>query len=67
MRFEIVSTEVDARLSFDREATVKKALQLIASYKEAEALDADGDGRVTPQELAAGLGAAYCLEKEIGE
>ena len=29
-----VSTEVDARLSFDTEATVKKALQLIALYKE---------------------------------
>jgi transaldolase len=30
-----VSTEVDARLSFDTEATVKKALDLIAMYKEA--------------------------------
>jgi len=30
-----VSTEVDARLSFDTEATVKKAKQLIALYKEA--------------------------------
>lgn len=29
-----VSTEVDARLSFDTEATVNKALQLIALYKE---------------------------------
>lgn len=30
-----VSTEVDARLSFDKAATIKKALQLIALYKEA--------------------------------
>jgi transaldolase len=30
-----VSTEVDARLSFDEEATVKKARDLIALYKEA--------------------------------
>lgn len=29
-----VSTEVDARLSFDTEATIKKARQLIALYKE---------------------------------
>ncbi|MFT5545795.1 MAG: transaldolase [Rheinheimera aquimaris] len=29
-----VSTEVDARLSFDTDATVNKALQLIALYKE---------------------------------
>ena len=27
-----------------------------------DALDVDGDGRVTPQELAAGLGVAFCLE-----
>ena len=32
-----------------------------------EALDADGDGRVTLQELAAGLGAAYCLEEAKGK
>lgn len=30
-----VSTEVDARLSFDKEATIKKALQIIELYKEA--------------------------------
>lgn len=30
----VVSTEVDARLSFDTEATVNKALQLIALYQE---------------------------------
>lgn len=30
-----VSTEVDARLSFDKEATIKKALQIIDLYKEA--------------------------------
>ncbi|CDR37792.1 CYFA0S01e17304g1_1 [Cyberlindnera fabianii] len=29
-----VSTEVDARLSFDKEATIKKALQIIDLYKE---------------------------------
>ena len=27
-----------------------------------DAFDVDGDGRVTPQELAAGLGGAFCLE-----
>ena len=30
-----VSTEVDARLSFNRDAQIKKALSLIAMYKEA--------------------------------
>jgi transaldolase len=30
-----VSTEVDARLSFDTEATVKKAHELIKMYEEA--------------------------------
>lgn len=30
-----VSTEVDAKLSFDKEATIKKALRLIELYKEA--------------------------------
>lgn len=30
-----VSTEVDARLSFDKDATIKKALQIIDLYKEA--------------------------------
>lgn len=29
-----VSTEVDARISFDKDATVKKALELIALYKD---------------------------------
>ncbi|KAH3902999.1 probable Transaldolase [Saccharomycodes ludwigii] len=29
-----VSTEVDARLSFDKEATIKKALEIIQLYKE---------------------------------
>ncbi len=29
-----VSTEVDARLSFDKEATIKKALKLLALYQE---------------------------------
>ena len=29
-----VSTEVDARLSFDKDAQIKKALSLIAMYKE---------------------------------
>ncbi|RLV95363.1 Transaldolase [Spathaspora sp. JA1] len=35
-----VSTEVDARLSFDKEATIKKALELIALYK-AQGIDKD--------------------------
>ncbi|KAH3677194.1 hypothetical protein WICMUC_001775 [Wickerhamomyces mucosus] len=35
-----VSTEVDARLSFDKEATVKKALQIIDLYK-AQGIDKD--------------------------
>ena len=30
-----VSTEVDARLSFDKEATIAKATRLIALYEEA--------------------------------
>lgn len=29
-----VSTEVDARLSFDKDATIKKALEIIAMYKD---------------------------------
>jgi transaldolase len=35
-----VSTEVDARLSFDKEATVKKALEIIELYKE-QGIDKD--------------------------
>jgi transaldolase len=35
-----VSTEVDARLSFNKEATVKKALEIIALYKE-QGIDKD--------------------------
>lgn len=35
-----VSTEVDARLSFDKEATIKKALELIELYK-AQGIDKD--------------------------
>lgn len=31
----VVSTEVDARLSFDKEATIAKAYELIALYEEA--------------------------------
>lgn len=33
-----VSTELDARLSFDTEATIKKAHQIIKLYKEAGSL-----------------------------
>ncbi|CCH44225.1 Transaldolase [Wickerhamomyces ciferrii] len=35
-----VSTEVDARLSFDKEGTIKKALQIIELYKE-QGIDKD--------------------------
>jgi len=31
----LVSTEVDARLSFDKQETIKKAKKLIALYEEA--------------------------------
>jgi transaldolase len=57
-----VSTEVDARLSYDTEATVTKARELIAQYKAAD---------ITPErvliKIAAtweGIKAAEILEKE---
>ena len=33
--FAKVSTEVDARLSFDKDATISKAIRIISLYKEA--------------------------------
>jgi transaldolase len=57
-----VSTEVDARLSFDTEATVAKARQLIAAY-EAEGISKD---RVLIKIASTweGIKAAEILEKE---
>ncbi|TAE77171.1 MAG: transaldolase [Verrucomicrobia bacterium] len=57
-----VSTEVDARLSFDTEGTVAKALQLIAAY-EAEGISRD---RVLIKIASTweGIKAAEILEKQ---
>ena len=57
-----VSTEVDARLSFDTEATVAKALQLIAAY-EKEGISKD---RILIKIAATweGIKAAEILEKQ---
>lgn len=57
-----ISTEVDARLSFDTEATVGKALELIRLYKEAGA----DTGRVLIKIAATweGIRAAGILEKQ---
>lgn len=57
-----VSTEVDARLSFDTDATIQKARQLIALYKE---LGADRE-RVLIKIASTweGIRAAEVLEKE---
>ncbi|WP_404308124.1 transaldolase [Neorhodopirellula lusitana] len=57
-----VSTEVDARLSFDTEGTVKKAYELIALYKEA-GVDSD---RILIKIASTweGIRAAEQLEKE---
>ncbi|MGS2718658.1 transaldolase [Eionea flava] len=57
-----ISTEVDARLSFDTQATVEKAKQLIALYK-----DAGIDKQRVLIKIAAtweGIKAAEALEKE---
>jgi len=58
----VVSTEVDARLSFDTEASIKKARALIALYKE---LGVDKD-RILIKVAATweGIKAAEQLEKE---
>ncbi|CCK70147.1 transaldolase KNAG_0D04010 [Huiozyma naganishii CBS 8797] len=60
----MVSTEVDARLSFDKEATIKKALRIIELYKE-EGIDKD---RVYIKIASTweGINAAKVLEKEHG-
>jgi len=58
-----VSTELDARLSYDTEATVKKARELYALYKE---LGVDAEKRVLVKIASTweGLKAAAILEKE---
>lgn len=59
-----VSTEVDARLSFDKDATIKKALKIIELYKEA-GID---KSRILVKIAATweGIEAAAFLEKEHG-
>lgn len=59
-----VSTEVDARLSFDKEATIKKALSLIDLYKS-QGIDKD---RILIKIASTweGIQAARELEKEHG-
>lgn len=59
-----VSTEVDARLSFDKEATIQKALKLISLY-ESEGVSKD---RVLIKIASTweGIHAASVLEKEHG-
>jgi len=58
-----VSTEVDARLSFDTEGTIKKAREIIAQYKEA---GIDTEKRILIKIAATweGIQAAAVLEKE---
>lgn len=59
-----VSTEVDARLSFDKEATIAKALKIIELYKEA-GID---KSRILVKIAATyeGIEAAAVLEKDYG-
>ncbi|KAI9316642.1 transaldolase [Dichotomocladium elegans] len=59
-----VSTEVDARLSFDKDATIAKAIRLIELYKE-EGVDAN---RILIKIASTweGIQAASVLEKEHG-
>lgn len=59
-----VSTEVDARLSFDKDATVKKAKEIIALYKE-QGIDKD---RILIKIASTweGIQAAAELEKDYG-
>jgi len=58
-----VSTEIDARLSFDTEATVKKAREIISMYKEA-GIDTEKRILVKIASTWEGLQAAKILEKE---
>eukprot|EP01013_Petalomonas_cantuscygni_P000573 TRINITY_DN1058_c0_g1_i2.p1 TRINITY_DN1058_c0_g1~~TRINITY_DN1058_c0_g1_i2.p1 ORF type:complete len:327 (-),score=82.61 TRINITY_DN1058_c0_g1_i2:606-1586(-) len=58
-----VSTEVDARLSFDTEATVAKARKLIGLYKEA-GVDTSSKVLIKIASTWEGLKAAERLEKE---
>jgi transaldolase len=58
-----VSTEIDARLSFDTELTIKKAKEIIALYKEA-GVDTEKRILVKIASTWEGLQAAKQLEKE---
>jgi len=58
-----VSTEIDARLSFDTEATVQRAKEIIAMYKEA-GIDTEKKILVKIASTWEGLQAAKILEKE---
>jgi transaldolase len=58
-----VSTEIDARLSFDKEATIKKAKEIIQIYKD-EGIDTEKRVLVKIASTWEGLQAAKELEKE---
>jgi len=58
-----VSTEIDARLSYDTQATVKKAKEIISMYKEA-GIDTGKRVLVKIASTWEGLEAAKILEKE---
>lgn len=58
-----VSTEIDARLSFDTEATVNKAREIIALYKSA-GIDTEKRVLIKIASTWEGLEAAKILEKE---
>jgi len=58
-----VSTEIDARLSFDTEATVKKAREIIALYKE-QGIDTSSRILIKVASTWEGIQAAKQLETE---
>jgi len=58
-----VSTEIDARLSFDTEATLKKAREIIALYKE-QGVDTTKRILIKVASTWEGIQAAQQLEKE---